>query len=36
VDVSYCEDGTFVVFPPEIVNKSILKVKKINKENVQE
>ena len=23
-----CEDGTFVVFPPEIVNKSILKVKK--------
>jgi len=31
-----CEDGTFVVFPPEIVNKSILKVKKINKKNVQE
>ena len=31
-----CEDGTFVVFPPEVVNKSILKVKKIIKENVQE
>jgi len=31
-----CEDGTFVVFPPEIVNKSILKVKKIIKKDVQE
>lgn len=27
-----CEDGTFVVFPPEIVRKSILLVKKINKD----
>lgn len=25
-----CEDGTFVVFPPEVVNKSILKVRKNN------
>lgn len=29
-----CEDETFVVFPPEIVNKSILKVKKIIKKDV--
>jgi hypothetical protein len=30
-----CEDGTFVVFPPEIVRQSILQVKKIkNEENV--
>ena len=27
-----CEDGTFVVFPPEIVRQSILQVKKIKKE----
>jgi hypothetical protein len=29
-----CEDGTFVVFPPEIVKKSILIVKKIEKDEV--
>jgi hypothetical protein len=30
-----CEDGSFVVFPPDIVQKSILKVtKKIIKEDV--
>jgi len=27
-----CDDGTFVVFPPEIVRQSILQVKKIKKE----
>jgi hypothetical protein len=27
-----CEDGSFVVFPPEIVRQSILEVKKIKKE----
>lgn len=26
------EDGTFVIFPPEIVRQSILQVKKIKKE----
>ena len=30
-----CEDGSFVVFPPEIVRQSILQVKKITKEDVQ-
>lgn len=33
-----CEDGTFVVFPTEIVKESILKVisKKIEEEDVQD
>jgi hypothetical protein len=32
-----CDDGTFIVFPPDVVRKSILKVVKINKEqDVQE
>lgn len=31
-----CEDGTFMVFPPDIISKSILKIKKILKEDVQE
>lgn len=22
----YCEDGTFIVFPPDIIKKSILKI----------
>jgi hypothetical protein len=28
------EDGTFVVFPPEIVKQSILKVVKLNEDYV--
>lgn len=31
-----CEDGSFVVFPPEIVQKSILKINKIPLEIVEE
>lgn len=32
-----CEDGSFVVFPPEIVKKSVLKIdNKIINKNVQE
>jgi hypothetical protein len=27
-----CDDGSFVVFPPEIVRQSMLQVKKIKKE----
>jgi len=30
-----CEDGSFMVFPPEIISKSILKIKKV-KQDVQE
>lgn len=33
----YCEDGSFVVFPPEIVRSSILKInRKIIEKDVQE
>ena len=31
-----CEDGSFMVFAPEIVQKSILKIKKTIVEDVQE
>lgn len=31
----YCEDGSFVIFPPDIIRRSILKInKKILKEDV--
>jgi hypothetical protein len=31
-----CEDGSFMVFPPDIVQKSILRIKKRIIEDVQE